>query len=146
MDIDLIERLMGLVERRHIEELEVRRDGWRVRLSRSDATPRSLAPAVPLDAPVPTGPSAPDASAARRHAVKAPLVGTFFRSPAPGAPPFAQVGDHVAEGQTLGLLEAMKMLNAVEADRAGRILEIPQADATLVQAGTPLFVIEAAAG
>lgn len=73
--------------------------------------------------------------------VGAPLVGTFYRAPEPGARPFVEVGDEVAEGQQIGIVEAMKLMNAVHAERAGRVVEVRAADGTPVEYGEPLFLL-----
>ncbi|GFZ68141.1 hypothetical protein PSE10B_46630 [Pseudomonas amygdali pv. eriobotryae] len=73
------------------------------------------------------------------------LVGVFYRSPSPDKPPFVEVGDSVEEGQTLAIVEAMKMLNPIEADRSGRISAILKNDGDMIEAGSPLFTIEATA-
>lgn len=93
------------------------------------------APAAPLAAPAP---AAPDT----RHAVTAPLVGTFYRAGEPGARPFVEVGDVIQAGQQIAIVEAMKLMNAVEADQAGRVAEILVADAESVEYAQPLILLE----
>ncbi|MBN9073557.1 MAG: acetyl-CoA carboxylase biotin carboxyl carrier protein subunit [Rhizobiales bacterium] len=147
MDLDFVEKLIGIVSRSPIAELEVERDGMRVRICKHAAasalrpeTPaRSTAPAVFADA-------APASSAPAWHSIRAPLTGVFYRAASEGAPPLVSVGDTVEEGQKIGILEAMKTFNVVEADRAGRIVEIPVDNAASVQSGDVLFVLEEAVG
>lgn len=104
------------------------------------ATMAIPAPAAPVaTAPVaPVAPAAPDT----RHAVAAPLVGTFYRAGEPGARPFVEVGDVVQPGQQVAIVEAMKLMNAVEADQAGRVAEILVADGESVEYAQPLILLE----
>ncbi|MCT8179214.1 acetyl-CoA carboxylase biotin carboxyl carrier protein [Variovorax sp. CY25R-8] len=146
MDIDFIDRLIGLVERSSLVDLEYSENGTRVRLTKGAPEAASLPPVVreatalvPVAAPV-APPTAP-AAAALPHTQRAGIVGTFYRASAPGQPPFVQVGDIVAEGQPLGLIDAMKMLNQVEAERAGRIVAILVEDGGAVDGQSPLFQI-----
>lgn len=157
MDLALIERLLDMFGRSPAAELELEQDGWRIRLAKAGAARPSPLPRQqetagasiarePLVAP--RSGAAPALPAARAspapeapHVVVAGLVGTFFRRPSPDKPPFVEVGDVIEEGQTLGLMEAMKMLIAVEADRAGRIGMIYKEDGSPAQPGEPLFAI-----
>ena len=146
MDLDYVEKLIGLVSRSSIAELEIERDGVRIRIARRGA---SFAPPVEASArPVSAGgaaevPSAGGAApAAGPHSIRAPLTGVFYRSAAEGEPPLVSVGDVVEEGQKIGVLEAMKTFNVVEADRSGRIVEIAFEDRSAVQSGDVLFVME----
>jgi acetyl-CoA carboxylase biotin carboxyl carrier protein len=105
-------------------------------------TPLAMAP---VPAPAPVAPAAPAKAAEKPgHVVTAPLVGTFYRSPSPDAPPFVDVGSIVKKGQALCIVEAMKLMNEIEADVAGRVTEILVANATPVEFGQPLFRIEPA--
>lgn len=148
MDIDLVESLIALVGRSAICELELTSDGSHLRMVKGGAAVigappgASLSPAT-VPGPVGRAPGPPDLGPPA-HVVRAGLVGTFYRSPAPGQPPFVSVGEIVEEGQTLGLLEAMKTLIPVQADEGGRIGEIQREDGTPVQAGDPLFTIDLA--
>jgi acetyl-CoA carboxylase biotin carboxyl carrier protein len=103
--------------------------------------------APPAPAPPPAAPSAaaaPAAAAARtnEHVVTAPMVGTFYSAPSPGAKPFVEIGDEVKPGQVLCIIEAMKMMNQIEADRGGRLTSIMAKSGDPVEFGQPLFVIE----
>ena len=151
MDIEFIEKLIATVAKSPIDELELERDGWRVRIAKSarPASEPSRGPAVtpavsiPSTAAEPTNPDLPvPATQARRHIIRAMLTGTFYRSATENGPPMVSVGDTVEEGQALGILEAMKVLNPIESAVAGRIAEVLAENAQAVESGTPLFSIE----
>jgi acetyl-CoA carboxylase biotin carboxyl carrier protein len=154
MDIAFIDKLISLVERSSLVDLEYSENGARVRLTRTPPTEavtpipaRDTASRAPahIDAASPGAHTpAPAAAVAPLHTLYAGIVGTFYRASAPDQPPFVQLGDLVAEGQPLGLIDAMKMLNQVEADRAGRITAILAEDGAKVSGQTPLFQIAAA--
>src|SRR5690606_27917906 len=139
-----------------ISELEITEGDGQVRIVK--APPPAPAPinyhampAAMMAAPAMAAPAAPAASAAEApaaptlpegHPVLSPMVGTFYRAPQPGADPFVQVGDTVAEGDTLCIIEAMKLLNEIEADKSGRIKAVLVENGQPVEFGQPLFVIE----
>jgi acetyl-CoA carboxylase biotin carboxyl carrier protein len=129
MDLDLIERLMIMLEKSTLDTLDVTENGMRIRLSKA-GTVRETEQAEEV--------SQADRSPAG-HLISAGLTGIFYRAPAPDAAPFAEVGDEIKEGQVLGLIEAMKMLNPVEADRDGMIEAILVANAQPVLPGQPLI-------
>ncbi len=138
MDHAFIEGLLELFERSALAELEYSEGSSRIRLVKhlsatSGPHPQAPAPVRPVKAPPPR--------AATQHVIRSSLTGMFFRSPAPGQPPFVAVGDIVEEGQKLCILEAMKTLNLIEADRSGRIVEIQPEDGAMVESGAPLFVL-----
>ena len=139
IDLRKIKKLIELVEESGIAELEVRSGDESIRIS------RSLAPAD-ATSPARRGASAPSVPAPTRSnagfVVRAPLTGTFYCAPAPGERPFVRVGQTVAVGDVLCIIESMKMMNQIEAERAGRVAEVAVADATPVETGTPLFRIE----
>lgn len=139
MDLAFIERLMQIFERSSLAELEYAEASGRVRLARGQAGPPD-APAATADAPSPRAAARPTESA--RHVVQASFPGVFYRSTAPGQPPLVSVGDVVEEGQTLGILEAMKLFNRVQADMAGRVVDIPAEDGATVELGATLFGLE----
>ena len=150
MDLRKLKKLIDLVQESGIGELEITEGEEKVRISRSGtgqpvimaapgamqavsmdaagAAPAALAPVVPVE---PKG-----------HTLKSPMVGTFYRSPSPGAPPFIEVGQSVAKGQTLCIIEAMKLLNEIESDAAGVVKAILVESGQPVEYGQPLFLIE----
>lgn len=149
MDIRKIKKLIELLEESGIAELEINEGEESVRISRYSSTaPAQVVAAAPVAAPVAA--SAPVSAAPAEdvpaqpsgHTVDSPMVGTFYAAPSPGATPFTQVGAKVAVGDTLCIVEAMKMLNQIEADKAGTIKEILVENAQPVEFGQPLFVIE----
>jgi acetyl-CoA carboxylase biotin carboxyl carrier protein len=146
MDLDFVQKLIEFVSRSPIAELEIERDGIRIRMFRQAAPVQSASQAQPSQQPAAgTAVSSSPVSAAppiARHSIRAPLTGVFYRSGTEGEPPLASVGDVVAEGQKIGVLEAMKTFNVVESDRAGRIAQIAFDDHAAVQSGDVLFVLE----
>lgn len=104
--------------------------------------PQPVVPPQPLLAAQPVVPPQPAAGPAARHAVRSPIVGTFYRAPEPGAAPFVAVGDRVHPGQVVGIVEAMKLMNEVTADRAGRIAEIVADDGQPVEYDQPLLAVD----
>jgi len=151
MDLRKLKTLIDLVAESGISELEVTEGEGKVRIVKAPpqviAAPMQMAmPAMPqVAAQAPVGSPAAAAPAApalpQGHIVTSPMVGTFYRAPSPGADPFAQVGDSVKEGQTLCIIEAMKLLNEIESDKAGVIKEILVENGQAVEYGQPLFVI-----
>lgn len=151
MDIRKIKKLIELVEESGISELEIAEGEESVRISRNGpagaAMPMMPMQAAPMPAAAPAAAPAPAAEAAddgqiSGHVVRSPMVGSFYRSSAPGAPAFVEVGDSVKEGQTLCILEAMKMMNQIESDKAGVIKQILVENEDAVEFDQPLFVIE----
>lgn len=149
MDLDFIARLLDLFERsKDLAELEVAQNGAKLRLARAAApsVPAVVQPVAAAGPQLPAAASTLDASplAAKslRHEIRAGFPGTFYRAPAPGEKPFVGVGDRIAEGRQLAIVEAMKTMNPVEADRAGTVREVLLEDGTPVETGTLLFVIE----
>lgn len=156
MDLRKIKTLIDLVEESGIAELEVKEGEESVRISRLPtggavmAPQFYAAPAMPAPAAAPpaeaataeTPPPAAKPAADNRHLIKAPMVGTFYRTPSPGAKPFVEVGQTVKAGQTVCIIEAMKMLNQIEADRNGVIAEILVDNEKPVEFDQPMFVLE----
>ena len=151
MDLRKLKKLIDLVEQSGIAELEITEGEEKVRISRSGVT-QTVAPvaaqaqpvAAPLAAPAAAPGSAPSPElpqAPEGHTMKAPMVGTFYRSPAPGAKAFVEVGQQVAEGDVLCIIEAMKLLNEIEADHTGTIKAILAENGQPVEYGQPLFLI-----
>ena len=146
MDLRKLKKLIDLVQESGIGELEITEGEERVRISRAGANApvvmASQAPMAMVAAPgaAPAAPEAPAAPAG--HTLKSPMVGTFYRSPSPGAPSFIEVGQVVTKGQTLCIIEAMKLLNEIESDAAGTVKAILVENGQPVEYGQPLFVIE----
>ncbi len=149
MDIRKIKKLIELLEESGIAEIEIQEGEDSVRISRyGQAAPVAAMPAAPVAAaPAPAAAAEPAAEAApapsfNGHEVKSPMVGTFYRAPSPGAKPFVEVGDTVSAGDTICIIEAMKILNQIEADKSGTIKAILVENADAVEFEQPLFVIE----
>ena len=150
MDLRKLKTLIELVESSGIAELEISEGEERVRITRTGASVAAMqqvqaAPAqvsLPQAAPVAPAPAAPAAPAAvEGHVVKSPMVGTFYRSASPGAKSFVDVGQNVNAGETLCIIEAMKLLNEIESDKAGVIKAILVENGQPVEFGQPLFII-----
>jgi acetyl-CoA carboxylase biotin carboxyl carrier protein len=143
MDLDLIERLMRLLETSSVNELELTENGTRIRLSKTGAPQSSAASAASSSTATRANAAASAAATGpKEHVVVAGLPGTFYRSPLPGEAPFVEIGALVEDGRKLAIVEAMKMMNPVEADCAGRITAIHVEDGAPVTAGMPLMTIE----
>jgi acetyl-CoA carboxylase biotin carboxyl carrier protein len=154
MDIRKVKKLIELLEESGISEIEISEGEESVRISRypqpgtvTFATSQGLAaPAVApaattKDAPV-QAEAAPAAPPPRGHQVTAPMVGTFYTGPAPGAKPFVEIGSEVKPGDTLCVIEAMKMMNQIESEVAGRVVSVLVENGSPVEFGQALFVIE----
>ncbi len=146
MDIRKIKKLIEIIEDSDIAELEISEGEESVRISRISAVaPQQMAAApvaVTAAAPVEVPPAVPKENAISGHAVKSPMVGTFYRSASPGATPFVEIGHTVSVGDTLCIIEAMKILNQIEADKSGTIKKILVENAQPVEYDQPLFIIE----
>jgi acetyl-CoA carboxylase biotin carboxyl carrier protein len=157
MDIRKIKKLIELLEESGIAEIEIKEGEEAVRISRMPTGTAAFhgmpTYAMPMSAqvaaPAPAAASAPapalEAPAARRaneHVVTAPMVGTFYSAASPGAKAFVEIGDEVKVGQTLCIIEAMKMMNQIESDKAGRVTSIMARNGDPVEFGQPLFVVE----
>ena len=148
MDIRKVKKLIELLEESGIAEIEINEGEESVRISRYSTTApaapiQQFAPA-PAPAPVPAAEteSASETPAISGHTVNAPMVGTFYTASAPGSPDFVKVGDSVSEGDTVCIIEAMKILNQIEADISGTVKAILVENAQPVEFGQPLIVIE----
>ena len=151
MDIRKIKKLLEIIEESDIAEIEIKEGEEFIRINRySTAAPTTVtyAPAPLQAAPVqaqaavtPTA-SATDQEKIAGHTVKSPMVGTFYRSASPTAKPFVEVGQSVMLGDTLCIIEAMKILNQIEADKSGTVTKILVGNGEPVEYGQPLFVIE----
>jgi len=149
MDIRKIKKLIELVEESGINELEISEGEESVRISRGGSVVASApvvqaAPvaAAPVAAPVATAPAEAAAPALSGHIVRSPMVGTFYASASPDAPAFVEAGQHVNAGDTLCIVEAMKMMNQIEADKSGVIKEILVQNEDAIEFDQPLFIIE----
>lgn len=152
MDLRKLKKLIDLVEESGISELELTEDGEKVRISRNFTSNGSVQQYAPMQynnapqyaaAPAVAAPvAAVEAPVVEEgHAVKSPMVGTFYRSPSPDAKSFVEVGDTVAVGDTLCIIEAMKLLNEIESDKAGVIKKILVDNGQAIEYGEPLFII-----
>jgi len=140
VDKDLIRELAGLLDETGLTEIEVENGKQRIRIARSAVTVAAAAPAPAPSAAAPA--AAPAEAAAHPGAVTSPMVGTAYVSPEPGTPPFVNVGDNVAAGQTLLIIEAMKTMNTIPAPKAGKVTQIMVADGSPVEYGEVLMIIE----
>lgn len=149
-NFDDVKRMLDLMDERGLEEIEVEREGFRVRLrkpARGAAEARPAPVAQPPDAPAPAPPPGedpPDDEDDGLALIKSPIVGTFFRAPEPGAPPFVEVGSSVRKGQVLCIIEAMKLMNEIDADQDGEVVKIFVENNQPVQYGDPLFAVRPA--
>jgi acetyl-CoA carboxylase biotin carboxyl carrier protein len=154
MDIRKVKKLIELLEESGISELEISEGEESVRISRHPrggtamGAPHSAAPVSPAPTLPSAAPAAPATSAGEHkprndeHMVTSPMVGTYYSSPAPGAKAFVEIGGEIKIGQILCIIEAMKMMNQIESDKAGRVTAILAKNGDPVEFGQPLFVIE----
>jgi len=149
MDIRKVKKLIELLEASSVDEIEIKEGEESVRISRNTAAPIAMAapampapvaPAAAAPAPAPVAPETAAPSAA--NAVKSPMVGTFYRSPSPDAAAFVEVGQSVRAGDVLCIVEAMKMMNQIEADRAGTVTAIHAENGEPVEFDQPLITVE----
>ena len=149
MDIRKVKKLIELLETSDIAEIEIKEGEEAVRISRNSSVTTTIAvpTASPVAAPAPSpaGPEAaeekPAPQATSGHVVSSPMVGTFYRSPSPSSPPFVEVGTHVKAGDVVCIVEAMKMMNQIEAEKAGIIEAILVKDGEPVEFDQPLVTI-----
>jgi acetyl-CoA carboxylase biotin carboxyl carrier protein len=158
-----LKEILQILEEQGVTEFELEQDGRKLRICRGPgkgivpvAAPAATAAAAPAPvsaappaAPAAAPPSAPTAPAAAPEesgttVVKSPIVGTFYRSPDPNSPPFVSVGDTVKVGQVLCIIEAMKLMNEIEAEVSGEVLKVHHENGQPVQYGEPLFTVRAA--
>jgi acetyl-CoA carboxylase biotin carboxyl carrier protein len=159
MDLRKLKTLIDLVSESNISELEITEADGKVRIVKSDpagaphpmampaATMAAAAPvaaqvAAPVAAAAAAQPAAEAPAAPVGHAVKSPMVGTFYRSASPGAKAFVEVGDQIKEGEPICIIEAMKIMNEIEADKTGKVTKILVENGQAVEFGQPLFIIE----
>lgn len=151
MDLRKLKTLIDLVSESNVSELEITEAEGKVRIVKGGgampmvayAPAQMAAPVVQSPAPAAPVAAAPVAPAAPAgHVVKSPMVGTFYRSPSPGAKPFVEIGSQIKEGETICIIEAMKILNEIEADKSGTVVQMLSDNGEAVEYGQPLFVIE----
>jgi len=154
MDLKELRALLKLVEASDVEELEIERQGQRVRIRRRGgnaipvvAAPAPVSPLVPpalqaAPAGVAAAPAPPPARAENLVTIESPMVGTFYRAPAPGAEPYVKEGQVVEKGSVLCIIEAMKLMNEIEAEVKGRVVSVLVENAQPVEYGQPLFLVE----
>jgi len=156
MDLRKIKKLIDLLEESNLAEIEIKEGEESVRLARTPrgtyvgppapvhAAPAHPAPLMPMQGPTEAatgGHAKPGAELPDGHVVRAPMVGTFYASPAPDKPAFVSVGQAVKAGETLGIIEAMKMFNPIEADVSGTVLKVMVASGQPIEFDQPLFVM-----
>ncbi|MDB5881654.1 MAG: accB [Ramlibacter sp.] len=147
MDLRKLKTLIDLVSESNVSELEITEAEGKVRIVKGGGSaayqvpaPGMAASALSQPAPVAAAPAAAPQPAG--HIVKSPMVGTFYRSASPGAKPFIEIGSQVKQGETVCIIEAMKILNEIETDQAGTIIQILCENGQAVEYGQPLFVVE----
>ncbi len=159
MDLSYVKKLIKLLSESDVDEIEIEEEGKKIRVVKHGNTVAAPvagpAPVVlaPANGPVPVAPSTPagplaaipaQAETTKYHEIKSPIVGTFYRSPAPDAEPFVQVGSTVTTGSVLCIVEAMKLMNEIESDIAGKIVKVLVENGQPVEYDQTLFLIEAA--
>ena len=151
MDLRKLKTLIDLVSESNVSELEITEAEGKVRIVKSSGVPMmmmhqpamNMVPSQQVQTASPQAP-APEASVAQAagHAIKSPMVGTFYRSSSPGSNAFVDIGSVVKEGDTVCIIEAMKILNEIEADKSGTVTKILSENGQAVEYGQPLFMIE----
>ena len=146
MDIRKVKKLIELLEQSDVAEIEIHEGEESVRISRYSSSLPAPPVAAAAPAPAAAAPAAPAAEAAepeiQGHQLRSPMVGTFYRAPSPGAKPFVEEGQTVKVGDTLCIIEAMKILNQIESDKAGTVRKVMVDNGQPVEYNQPLFVIE----
>jgi acetyl-CoA carboxylase biotin carboxyl carrier protein len=148
MDLRKLKTLIDLVSESNISELEITEADGKVRIVKADPAAPAQPQYAPMPIPMAAAAAAPVAAAEpvapveTGHTVKSPMVGTFYRSANPGAKAFAEVGDTIKEGEPICIIEAMKIMNEIEADKSGTVKRILCENGQAVEFGQPLFIIE----
>jgi acetyl-CoA carboxylase biotin carboxyl carrier protein len=151
MDLRKLKTLIDLVSESNISELEITeaegkvrivKEGSRAGVTYAAPTPTASAPAAGHAPAESLAPAPPAATAPAGKVIKSPMVGTYYRAASPGAPPFAEVGSTIKEGQPVCIIEAMKIMNEIEADHSGKVVQILCENGQAVEFGQPLFVLE----
>jgi acetyl-CoA carboxylase biotin carboxyl carrier protein len=146
MDLRKLKTLVDLVSESNISELEITEAEGKVRIVKAGAAsaqpmaamPAPVAPVASAQVPAPAEPAAAEPG----HVIKSPMVGTFYRSSSPGGKPFVEVGSEIKEGEPICIIEAMKIMNEIEADCSGKVVQILCENGQAVEFGQPLFVVE----
>ena len=154
MDVNLIKKLVKIVDTSEITDLEVEENGLRIKVAKKIRTfnsagqPQVFLSQAPAEQPVASKSSTEEKAAAEHeppanlHEIKSPIVGTFYRAPAPDADPYIQVGDEVSPGTVLCIIEAMKLMNEIESDIGGKVVKILVENGKPVEYNQPLFLIQ----
>lgn len=151
MDLRKLKTLIDLVSESNVSELEITEAEGKVRIVKSGGAPvmmyqpaaaPAMAPMMPVVGQAPVAEGVAAAPVQTGHAVKSPMVGTFYRASSPGSNPFVEVGSVIKEGDTICIIEAMKILNEIEADKSGTVTRILSENGQAVEYGQPLFTIE----
>ena len=151
MNIKEIKEMINLMNENGLMELEIEKDGMRIRLKKTSAGTEAFAGPIVVEREKISTPSAAEArqiaeatkeAAVKTVEIRAPMVGTFYRAPAPEAPPYAEVGQTIEAGQVICIIEAMKLMNEIKSEIRGKILEILVDNAEPVEFGQPMFLIE----
>ena len=151
MDIRKVKKLMELLEESGMAEIEIKEGEESVKISRYGASPapslmpaQSLVPQQPVSTPAPvaTSPVVPAENQTSGQSIVSPMVGTFYSAPSPTAKPFVTIGQKINQGDTVGIIEAMKIMNQIEADQSGTVTEILIKDGEAVEFGQSLIVVE----
>ena len=144
MDIRKVKKLIEMMEESDISEIEIKEGDEAVRISRSGIVAHSSIPAAGLgaiDAEVSIVDAKVDRAKVKGYVIVAPMVGTFYRAPSPSSPAFAEIGDRIKEGDTLCIIESMKMMNHIKADRSGTVEAILAVNESAVEFDQPLFTL-----
>jgi len=156
MDLALLKKLVRIVERSGVDEIEVEQDGLRIRVAKNShgnsqpaaGTVQSVSAGTPSSSPEGQSAEGPPAAPAKTepvyHEIRSPIVGTFYRAPAPDADPYVEVGQIVQPKTVLCIIEAMKLMNEIESDVSGRIIKILVENGKPVEYNQPLFLLEPA--
>jgi acetyl-CoA carboxylase biotin carboxyl carrier protein len=145
LDLKELKQILQMLDEEDVTEFELEADGMKLRIRKGTGAP--VGPAAPRPEPPPPSappapaPAAPAPETGGLHVVKSPIVGTFYRSPDPNSPPFVSVGDRVKPGQVLCIVEAMKLMNEIEAEVGGEVVQIHHETGQPVQYGDPLFTL-----
>jgi len=150
MDLRKLKTLIDLVSESNISELEITEAEGKVRIVKADprAVPQAYAPAhsMPVPAAAPAAPLAAVAAAEEPafsgHVINSPMVGTFYRASSPGGKPLVDIGSEVKEGEAVCIIEAMKIMNEIEADKVGKVIRVLCENGQAVEFGQPLFIVE----